>query len=106
MLFLDGVSAGSRHPSFRTIRLHVILDPCGLTGLWVYQLNIRNIDERFLLDDPATTVTLGICFLMALDNPGSFNLDLSLNGSHFQDSPTLTFVTAGDDLNLIVFLNL
>ena len=102
VLLLQRLPAACGHANFGTVALNLISDARRFARLWVDQLDVRNIDKRFFLDDAAAPVTLRVRPLMSLDHPGAFNFDLPGNGRDFEHATTLTFVAAGDNHYLIV----
>src|SRR5882724_8218667 len=99
------MSARRGHSGLLTVRFNFVTDTRWLARLWIDQLHVRNINKSFLIDDAATSVTLRICPLVALDHRHALDLNFSLRGHHLQYSSPLAPVTAGDHNNLIVFLD-
>src|SRR6476619_1740929 len=72
------------------------------TGLWVDQLDIRNVDERFLINNSSTAVRRWIRLLMAFDHPYAFNFDFAPCWSNLKHASTSSFVAPGDYHNVLV----
>ena len=104
-LFLHRLPAACGHPNLGSVALNLISDARRFARLWVDQLDVGNIDKRFLLDDAATPVALRVRPLMPLDYAGAFDLYLSGYGRDFEHATTLTFIAAGNNHYLIVLLN-
>ena len=68
-------------------------------------MDVGNVDKRFLLDDAAAPIALRVGALVSLDHPGAFNFYFSRDRRNLEHATTLALVTAGNNHNLIVFLN-
>src|SRR2546423_15323635 len=102
--FLDRVPARGGHPEFRPVSVRFVPHARRLAGLRIDNLHIRNIDPRFLVDDSAAAIAGRL--LMPLDDAGTLNLHLAANRRYGQHATALALITAGDQHDLIVFLNL
>src|SRR5882672_7870882 len=99
------MSAGRGHAQFRAIAFYLIPHTSGLPRLWINQLNIRNIDKGFFVDDSPATIRLRVRALMALDHPHTLDLDFAPGGSNLEDPAPPALIAPGNNYYLIVLLN-
>src|SRR4029453_10916233 len=91
---------------FCAVAFDVVLNSRRLARLWIDELNIRDIDKRFLINNASAPVCLRVSSLVTLDHADAFNFDFSLCGHHFEHAPTSTFVPPGYNYNLVVLFDL
>src|SRR5882724_5576638 len=99
------MSAGRGNAQFRAIAFYLISHPGGLARLWINQLDIRNIDKGFFVDDSPATIRLRVRALVALDHPHTFNLDFAPGGSNLEDPASPALIAPRNDYHLIVLFN-
>ena len=80
-------------------------EPCVLPAVLADQSHVRNVNGRFLLENAALDIPLGICAGVALDHLNALNDDPLVFRHNDEHAPGFSPVFAVQDVNLIILFD-